>query len=89
MEAAKTLFLYGCDCARADYVGERPDPPEIVEALVRAKDRRAAFEGFYADAQALFFPYELAPFFESGELVHSSIVAGGDPNEPVPDLSEP
>jgi hypothetical protein len=24
VEAAKTLFLFGCDCGRADYVGERP-----------------------------------------------------------------
>jgi hypothetical protein len=89
MEAGKALFLFGVDCGRADYVAERPEPPEIVEALVRAKDRRAAFETLYGDAIALWFPYELAPFFENGELVHRSIVVGGDPNEPVPDLSEP
>jgi hypothetical protein len=89
VEAGKALFLFGVDCGRADYVAERPEPPEIVEALVRAKDRRAAFETLYGDAIALWFPYELAPFFESGELVHRSIVVGGDPNEPVPDLSEP
>jgi hypothetical protein len=89
VEVAKTLFLYDCDCARADYVAEHPEPPEIVEALVRARDRRGAFETLYEDAIALFLPYELEPFFESGQLVHRSVVAGGDPNEPVPDLSEP
>jgi hypothetical protein len=38
------LFLFGSDCMKAGRVVDRPEPPEIVRALVRAKDRRAAFD---------------------------------------------
>ncbi len=80
------MFLFGSDCMKAGRVVDRPEPPEIVRALVRAKDRRAAFDAL---EPIPFFPYQYEPFVERGELVHRSLIAGRDVNgEPCEDLSE-
>jgi hypothetical protein len=80
------LFLFGCACLRAGAPENRPEPPEIVRALVRAKDRRAALAAL---APNPLFPYEYEPFVERGELVHRSMVAGRDVDgEPCEDLSD-
>ena len=64
-----------------------PEPPEIVRALAKAKDRRAAFDAL---ATAPFWPYEYEPFVRDGELVHRSLVAGRDVDDSTcVDLSEP
>ncbi len=85
-EAFKDLFLFGSACMRAGRVEDRPDPPEIVLALVKAKDRRAALDAL---EPIPFFPYEDEPFVERGELIHRSLIAGrGLDGEPCEDLSE-
>ena len=77
----------GTACPRAGRAAARPEPPEIVRAFTRAKNRRAAFDAL---APSPFFPYEYEPFVESGELVHRSLVAGRDLDEAAcEDLSEP
>ncbi len=88
-ETAKELFLYSCDCLRADRVADRPEPPGIVRAVANARDRRAALEQASPDSPTDFFAFERGPLVERGELVHRSFVAGQGPDEPVPDLSEP
>ncbi len=79
------LFLHGCACLRAGAPENRPEPPEIVRALARAKDRRAAFDAL---APNPLWPYELEPFFERGELVHRSMIAGRDVDGAPLNLSE-
>ena len=79
------LFLHGCACLRAGAPENRPEPPEIVRALAKAKDRRAAF---HALAPNPMFPYEREAFIRDGLLIHRSMVAGRDVHgEPV-DLSD-
>ncbi len=86
-QAFEDLFMFGSECMKAGRVEDRPEPPEIVQALARAKDRRAAFESL---EPIPFFPYEDEPFVERGELVHRSLVAGRDVDESTcADLSEP
>jgi hypothetical protein len=80
------LFLFGCACLRAGASENRPDPPEIVRALVKAKDRRAAFEAL---APNPLFPYEYEALVERGELVHRSMISGRDVDGTCADLSEP
>jgi hypothetical protein len=80
------LFLHGCACLRAGAPENRPEPPEILRALVRAKDRRAAF---HALAPNPMFPYSYEAFVERGELVHRSMVAGRDVDGACADMSEP
>ncbi len=83
--AGAELFLHGTACLRAGAPANRPEPPEILLALVKARDRRAAFEAL---APNPLFPYEYGPFVERGELVHRSMVVGRDVyGEPL-DLSD-
>ena len=82
------LFLYGCASLRAGAPANRPEPPDIVRALTKARDRRAAFAAV-APNPAM-FPYERLALVERGDLVHRSLVAGRDADESAPsDLSEP
>jgi hypothetical protein len=39
--------LHICECLRNYDKPERPEPPELVKALARAKDRRAAYSEVY------------------------------------------
>ena len=79
------LFLFGCACLRAGAPANRPEPPKILRALVKAKDRRAALAAL---EPVPFWPYQDEPFFERGELVHRSMVVGRDVDgEPCEDLS--
>jgi len=84
----KELFLHASNSLRADYKGEpRPDPPEILTALARAKDRKAALEGLYPTGGArLFSAYDLEALVERGELVPRSFVVGREVGERVEDL---
>ena len=84
------LFGHAMRSAYADYKGEpRPDTPEILRALMRAKDRKAALEGFYpARGSMLFYAYDLEALVERGELVPRSFVAGMEVGERLEDLSE-
>jgi len=81
------LFLHICDCLRNHQEAERPERPEIVKALARAKDRRAAYSevfGTYWDM----LPYDEQALVERGEIVPISLVVGRELGEPLPDLSE-
>ena len=84
------LFLHASNSLRADYKGEpRPDPPEILRALVRAKDRKAALERLYPKGGCMpFCAYDLEALVERGELVPRSFVAGREVDERSEDLSE-
>ncbi len=81
------LFLHICECLRNHDKPERPEPPELVKALARAKDRRAAYAevfGAYRDM----LPYDEQALIEHGEIVPTSLVVGRELGEPLPDLSE-
>jgi hypothetical protein len=79
--------LHLCDCLRHHQEPERPEPPEVVKALARTKDRRAAYSeviGAYRDM----LPYDEQALVERGEIVPISLVVGRELGEPLPDLSE-
>ena len=86
----KELFLHAANSLRADYKGEpRPDPPEILMALMRAKDRKAALEELYPTrGSTLFCAYDLEALVERSELVPRPFVVGREVGERVEDLSE-
>ena len=86
----KELFLHASNSLRADYRGEpRPDPPEILGAIARAKDRKTALEGLYPKGGSMLFSaYDLEALVERGELVPRTFVAGQEVGERVEDLSE-
>jgi hypothetical protein len=68
------VFIHCMDCAKAEYAGEPwPDPPPILKALTRARNRRAALQTFenYND----FFPYDEDALVERGELVPRRLIA--------------
>jgi len=83
----KELFGYLAECLRAQYAGrKRKDPPEIIHAEAKAKDREAAFLQLFPRGRAAFFPLDVDALIERGEIVHRSLVAGRELNEP---LNEP
>ena len=70
-------LLHTFDCLRAGYEGEPyPPPPPAIQALTKARDRRAAFEAVAGGSLGL-FPYEVEPLIERGELVERPMVAPG------------
>jgi len=77
------LFGHAMNLLIADYKGEpRPDPPEILRALTRAKDRKAALEGLYPSRGSMLFSvYDMEALVERGELVPRPFVAGGEIGE--------
>jgi hypothetical protein len=91
MQAGISRFLWSVECAKANRVAERPDPPPIIEALVKARDRRAAFNKVYSEGGFGIMPVDPDALIERGELVHVSMIAGrDDPDDAfVEDLSEP
>jgi len=50
MEVGIGVFLHTTECLRAHDQPEWPQPPEIIEALTRAKHREAAFDQFFREA---------------------------------------
>jgi hypothetical protein len=82
------LFLHICECLRNHDEPERPEPPELLQALARAKDRRAAFSQIFEGGSVGLFPYEVEALVERGEIVPRSLVVGYELGEPIPDLSE-
>jgi len=84
------LFTHSMNSIRADYGGEpRADPPEIMGALARAKDRKAALEGLYPEGGSMpLSAYDLRALVERGELVPRSFVAGREVGERLEGLSE-
>jgi hypothetical protein len=83
------VFLHSYACALAQGDAEPfPEPPAILKALRRAKDRRAALGQVCPRGTFSLFPYEEGALLERGELVPQSLVAGRELGEPLPDLSE-
>ncbi len=91
MQAQISRYLWSLECGRANNVAERPEPPPIIQALLNAKDRRAAYEQIYTEQILDLMPFDPETLIERGELVHVSMIAGReDPDDAfVPDLSEP
>lgn len=76
-EVGPEIFIHGSNCLTADYRGEpRPDPPEILKALARARDRLEAVERLYARGTYPFMAYDLDALVERGEFVPHSYLAG-------------
>jgi hypothetical protein len=76
-EVWSQLFKHGSDCLTADYRSEpRPEPPEILEAVAKAKDRRSAGERLYGPNSYPFMGYDLESLVERGEFVPRSFLAG-------------
>jgi hypothetical protein len=74
------LFLHACECVRAGAAGEPfPDPPRMIQALTKARDRAAVLERVAGNS---LFPYELEPLREHGQLVPAEWIT------PLEDLSE-
>ena len=65
-------FEHAAAALRADYEGRpRPvEPPEILRAVARARNRRAALEKLYPEweTQRPFCAYDLEALVETGEL---------------------
>jgi hypothetical protein len=66
-------FKHAAEAMRADYEGRpRPmEPPEILRAVARARNRRAALAQLYPEweTQRPFCAYDLEALVETGELV--------------------
>ena len=74
------LFGHGARCLTADYKGEpRPEPPEILKAIVRARDRRRVAERLYTP----FTAYDLDALVERGEFTPRSYLANHSYEESV------
>src|ERR671933_1890088 len=82
------LFLHMCECLRNHDKPERPEPPEFVKALARAKDRQAAYSAVFGAYRDM-LPYDEQALVEQGEIVPMSLVVGRELGEPLLDLSEP
>ena len=86
-DASKELFLYFTDSLGAVYhETPRPEPPEILKAVARAKDRRRALELVMQGSS--FLTVDVEALVERGEFVPRSLVAGRTEDGPIPDLSE-
>jgi hypothetical protein len=73
------VFKHGSESMRADFRDDdRPPPPEILLALTRAKDRRAAVSKLYPKGSTPVLCYDVDVLVERGELVPRSILAGCD-----------
>ena len=87
-QTAIELFSYLTDCLHAQYEGrKRKDPPEIIYAVAKAKDREAAFLQLRPGGRAGLFPLEVDALIERGAIVHRSLVAGRELDEPLNELS--
>jgi hypothetical protein len=86
-EAFKATFGYFTDSMRADYRREpRPNPPAVLRAVADARNREQALSRVMGGSSFLALDEEA--LVERGEVVHRSLVAGRDVDEPIPDLSE-
>ena len=85
------LVIHVFDCCHAQAEGVPfPDPPEIVKAVARAKDRRSALHQVVGAGTFGLFPYETEDLIQHGRITPRSLVEGRSLDDgPVPDLSEP
>jgi len=87
--ASCEVFLHNSACLEAQSGGKTtfPEPPPVVKAIARARDRAAAlnkvFEGGF-----MVMPYDTEALIERGEFVPVSMVVGRELGEVAEDLSE-
>ena len=75
-------FLHFTNVLRADYArSSRPEPPEILRAVARAKNRRRALAKVMRGSS--FLAYEEDALVERGKLIPRSLVAEGSQYEPI------
>ena len=73
------VFAHGSESLKADYRDEdRPEPPEILQALTKAKVRESAVWKLYPKGSSPFLVYDVDILVERGELVPRSMLAGCD-----------
>jgi hypothetical protein len=89
------LFMYTVECGKAQAEGKPtfPEPPAIITAIARARDRAGAFyQVFDHDRAGAFvskgFPFEYEALIEEGNLMPRSLIVGAELGEPLPDLFE-
>ena len=76
------LFLHGAKCLDADYRSEpRPEPPAILQAVAKARDRRSVGERIYPPGATPFTAYESKALIERGEFIPRSFLANHDYEE--------
>ena len=86
-EALWVTFSYFTASMHADGKREpRPEPPEILKAVARAKDRRRALELVMQGSS--FLSVDGEALVERGEFVPRPLAAGRTEDGPIPDLSE-
>ena len=86
-QAAIELFGYLIDCLHAQYEGrKRKDPPEIIYVVAKARDREAAFLQLRPGGRVGHFPLEVNALIERSAIVHRSLVAGHELDEPLNEL---
>ena len=86
-QTAIELFSYLSDCLHAQYEGrKRKDPPAIIYAVAKARDRGAAFLQLRPGGRVGLFPLEVDALVQRGEIVHRSLVAGHELDEPLNEL---
>jgi hypothetical protein len=83
------VFLHSMECLEAQGEGKTtfPEPPPVVKAIARAKNRDAAIEKVF-DGTFSVVPYDTEALVNWGEFVPRSMVASRELGEPLPDLSE-
>jgi hypothetical protein len=84
-----TVFMHTMECLGAQGESKMtfPEPPPVVKAIARAKDREAALEKV-VDGGFMVMPYDTEALVERGEFVPVSMVVGRELGEPLEDLSE-
>jgi hypothetical protein len=89
-EVGTEVFMHGVNSLHADFEGKpRPDPPEILQAIARARDRCQAVERLYPRGSYTLMAYNVEALIDQGEFVPRSFVVGREYGEPLEDLSEP
>ncbi len=88
-EAVRELFSHSMAAVEADYRDEpRPEPPPLLVAVSRARDRGAALEALPLSKFPWPRPFDLEALVERGEFAPRPLVASRESDEPAEDLSE-
>ena len=87
--ASLDVFLHMTECLRAQSAGKTtfPEPPPVVAAIARAKNREAALEKVF-EGGLFVMPYDPEALIKEGRFLPSSMVAGEELGEIAEDLSE-